>query len=447
MAEIKRTSLTIMVVLSIVGFISYFAKYFFNIILSHSVDPIDYGNFKVGLRTFGLVSSLLLLGVGAASKRFLSRYLYANEHASAEEYMIWCLRLLLISSSIFIILLMALVVTMILLHVFNLQGISNYHIAIYLLFLTPFGAFSLLLISFLQANNNVVLNSFFSNSQFFIYIFILAFVGYAYQPVYDTKFLWALTFVVFALLNVIEFVTLIFCLPRELIKNIFNFKKHTFSNSTVWKKTSLKLISNQLIFLTLTTVDLYAVKFFNHTKNGLAQYAAILTISGLLWLITSNAYSFISPKVSSLIDEHGVLEGKFDFLQTGINRGNFINFLVITVTAALLIIFGNTLLDTFGSVYASQTAYIALVIMIVGNYLGSFCRPAVILLSYSGHENWLIYGSLMEFALIVVTATVFTIYFGIIGTACATSLTILAKTILYIVIVRYKFKIKSASIF
>jgi O-antigen/teichoic acid export membrane protein len=72
---------------------SFFVKFGFNIFFARHFDKGLYGDFIVGLRTFSLVSALLLLGTGTASKRFLSRYLRSKNEQSVVGYLAWNLRL------------------------------------------------------------------------------------------------------------------------------------------------------------------------------------------------------------------------------------------------------------------------------------------------------------------------------------------------------------------
>ncbi len=447
MTGLKKTPYTIMIILAMIAVISYFAQYLFNIMLSHLLSSMDYGDFSVGLKTFGLVSSFLLLGSGTASKRFLSRYLFSRDNASAEQYMLWSLKIFLLSSFIFMIFLMLLFIVMLLLHLGHIYSVKEYHIAVYLLFLTPFGALALLLNSFLQSNNNVVLNAFFLSGRFFVYIFVRGLASYFFHPTVDNKFLFLLTLIVFCLLNCIELIVLFLCLPRSLINTLISIKDYQFVKCPIWKKTSGRLILNQLIFLTLSTIDLYAVKFFNHTQDGLGQYAAILTISGITWLITNNTYSFLAPKISTMIANQGIETPGEPTLQMGINRGNAINLLMGSIVTFLLLFFGYTLLRSFGHTYATQVSYVALAILVIGNFLASFCRSSTLILAYSGNELWLIYGSIGELILIVVLASILTIFYGIIGTALATAITVCTKAIFYIMVVRRTLQVKPVSLF
>ena len=117
--------------------------------------------------------------------------------------------------------------------------------------------------------------------------------------------------------------------------------------------------------------------------------------------------------------------------------------LVTTVSTLIIVYFGRDILGLFGSIYVTQDSYVALNISLLGCYIASFSYAPYILLSYSGNHQFTIYVYMGQLVMLLIAVTVLTIYFGIIGTVIATTLSNLAATIVFNVIARKKTNIKS----
>lgn len=437
MENLKKDSYKLSIYIILITIISYAAKYVFNLMLSHLLPEGMYGDFSIGLKTFNIFSVMVLLGTATAAKRFLSYYLHIHQEQNIFNYIRWNLRLIYLSSIIFTIFLAALISVMLILHVFNIKNITTYHIAFYLLFLTPFGAFAILLSSYLQCNENIFLYNFFTNGgRFFVYIILIAAAIYFFHVKFNYLSLWLITLLMLCFLNLIEISLVLKYLPYNFFKILFS-KLDKQASMPEWKKTSRRLILNQIFYLVLCAVDLYAVKFFTHKPIYVDYYAAILTIAGTFWLATNSIFSLITPKISLYLETY-----QKEKLQAEINRGNAINLLLQSIFLIILLFWGSHILRSFGPAYATPVAYKTLLIMAIGYAFGSFSRSSTLLLAFSGNEIYLVWGSIGELILITVSATILTIFYGIVGAATASTLTILIKAITYIIIARKQLKVK-----
>lgn len=430
-----------MSLLVLIPFLAYGARYIFNIQIAHLLNIELFGDFTLALKTFGIFSAVILLGTGTSAKRFLSAYFKAHDQASSLHYIHWNLRLISEFSLIFITALTSLCLTMVLLHVFDIKSIETYHITFYLLFLAPLGALSMLMASYMQCNGNTIFSNIFSQGgQYAVYSLLLWGMSFYYDGNYTNATLWAISLTVLIILNICEALVIALYFPRSFLKKIFAFKEYRkIPVQPSWQKTAHRLILNQLIFLITCAVDLYAVKFFSHNSHiAVGQYSAILTIAGLLWLLSISIYSTLTSSISYLLSNNNL-----PALQRMVNHQNLINILMTSIAAFCLVYWGRDLLNTFGPHYATDTSYTALVIVTLGYYFGSFARASTSLLSYSGHEVYLVYGSFCELAMITISASVLTYFYGIIGAAIASSLTICCKSFGYISIARKATGIKS----
>lgn len=423
-----------MSLLVLIPFLAYGAKYLFNIQIAHLLNIELFGDFTLALKTFGIFSAFILLGTGTSAKRFLSEYFKAHDQASSLHYIHWNLRLISEFSLIFITALTSLCLTMVLLHVFDVKSIETYHITFYLLFLAPLGALSMLMSSYMQCNGNTLFSNIFSQgAQYAIYSLLLWGMSYYYDGNYTNSTLWTISLAVLIILNICEALVIAFYFPRSFLKKIFAFKEYRqIPVQPTWKKTANHLILNQLVFLITCTVDLYAVKFFSHNSHiAVGQYSAILTIAGLLFLLSVSIYSTLTSSISYLLSKNDL-----PALQRMVNNQNLINAVVTTLAAFCILFWGKDLLNTFGPHFGTETTYKALVILTIGYYLGSFTRASAALLSYSGNEIYLVYGSFCELAMIVISASVLTYFYGIIGAAVASSITVCFKSFGYVTVAR-----------
>lgn len=429
-----------MSLLVLIPFLSYGAKYIFNVQIAHLLDIELFGDFTIALKTFGILSAGILLGTGTSAKRFLSGYLQAHDQTTSLHYIHWNLRLITEFSLIFITALTSLCLTMIVLHVFNIKSITTYHITFYLLFLTPLGALSILMSSYMQCNGNTLFSNVYSQgAQYIVYSLLLWGMSFFYHGNYTNHTLWMVSLTVFITLNICEALTILYYFPTPFIKQIFAFRQYRkIPVEPSWQKTAHHLIINQMIFLVTCTIDLYAVKIFAHNHTAVGQYSAILTIGGLLWLLSVSIYSTLTSSISYLLSSKNL-----PALQRMVNNQNAVNLLTTTVATFCILFWGKHLLDTFGPHYATDMSYKALVITTLGYYFGSFTRASTSLLSYSGNEIYLVYGSIAELTTIVVSASVLTYFYGIIGAAVASSLTICLKSLSYVTVARKVTGIKS----
>jgi len=208
-----------------------------------------------------------------------------------------------------------------------------------------------------------------------------------------------------------------------------------------WQKTSFKFIINSTIFLLIGVSDLYIVEIVAHNEVYVDQFSAILSISGIIWLLTNAIYSFISARISALIKNKRTKQ-----LQHLINSANTTSVILVSIVFIILLLFGKIILSFFGKEYAVTHAYIAFIITITGYYIGIFSRSATLLLSYSDNLNHIIWNGILEWSALLILGTLLTIKYNIIGIASASTIAISIKTIHAVILTRYKLKLKPLTI-
>ena len=437
----KKQSYKSVVTLILVSILIYMINYGLNIFLARILDKGLYGDFVIATKTFVLVASLLMLGTGASAKRFLSKYLRMSKEQQAAHYISWTLRMILLSSSIFLIALLIFLILLITLHLFNIKALSSYHLAMYMLFIAPLGSLALLSANYLQCNNNVHWYNFLRTSAesiLLIGLFIVVFYFFGFSI--NIKSIWIIVFFAFIFLIAFEASVLFFKLPKNVVWKTLQ-PKETFQKKK-WYTTAFNLIIMQVVSLLAATTDLYIVEIFTRNEVEVDQYAAILTISGLLYVVYCSVYKFISPRVS-----YCLASNQKNVLQKYINDANVINVLVVSLTFILLAWFGQPLMNQFGEHYATPHTYIALLITLSAYYIGSYNRPSILLISYSGQEKFLLIISFIQFALLIILGIPLTQQYDILGAALSLAISNAFRMIACVIIVNRRLKIKSLSIF
>ena len=424
-----------------ITFLTYLCKNITNIILAQHLAPGLYGDFTLGIKTFIMAASLLLLGTGNTAKKFLSGYIYEKNINLIKNYVSWNFRLILFSNILFIALLTIFLVILFTLHLFNIKSLVSYHFAIYLLFIVPLGSLSLLLSSYLLSNKNIYwANIFSNNAQYFFYIILIIPAIYFFEIIVNQIGLFFLVFSVFMVLAIFEYFLVLFKLPSDIFGNTYKLIKKKETTS-IWKTTSLKFIIHSLIFLLMATMDLYIVEVFSNKEHHVDQYSAILSIVSVMWLSTIAIYSVLAPNINGLLKAK-----KHNKLQNLINSTNVIHFVLLSIVLLIFLVFGERLLSLFGKSYGTSHVYTALVILSIGYYLGTFFRPAILLLVYSEHQSFQLWSSLLELMILIVLGIILTLKYDIIGTSIAASMAIILNGVISVIGVKLKLSFKPLTI-
>jgi len=227
---------------------AYLLKNITNILLARNLSMGLYGDFTIGVKTFAIISTLLLLGSGNAAEKFLPDYIYTHDSHSAKGYVSWNFKLIFFSNLIFIVFLLLFITLLLILHLFNIKSLMSYHLTIYLLFLVPFGSFVLLLSQYLLSNRNVYWYNFLHNAaKYILYLHMLLPAIYFLNIVLTQVSLLSIMFIVFFVLAIFEYILTAKKLPY-FISFSNNKLRNVKNNNLQWKRTSFKFIINSVVF-------------------------------------------------------------------------------------------------------------------------------------------------------------------------------------------------------
>lgn len=408
-------------ILMLIGIGSYAVKLALAFFLTRIMSKAMYGDFSVAISLFSLVSSLLLLGTNVASNRFLSIYLSENDQERAANYFHWNIRLVIKSILVFFVLLIILLLVIVALHVFNINPITNYHLAIYFLFFTPLGAFSGLILAYILSNKNKYLYSFFAllAQNFLIFGFFIP-AALFFSVTLDNITLTLMMLAVFVVLTAIEFLTLMIKLPATVRSRFFRLSSanHQSVNNQKdredWLQVSRRLILNQVLFLLIYSLDLYIVEIFGRTEAMVAHYVIVIALTGIILKISNSVNQMVVPHLSNYFKS-----GQFKKVQSGLNLSVSVSLFFMCTYLVMVILFAKNMINFLGPHYANFQSETSLIILSVAFIIAALSSSPMNILIYSGHENKLMMASVAELLIMVILGIALTLFFGIIGMSVA----------------------------
>ncbi len=417
--------------------VSYFIKYGLNVFLARHLTADVYGDFSLAIRILAIFITLSLFGTNVSAYRFLSKYLQSDNKLTAANYIAWNIKLISVTFLISFVLALVSFVLILTLHFLGINDINQYHLTIYMLWITPFAAVSVLLKEFLFCSNSIFLPTIYSNVLLNVILLMLFMV----ITLFFKRELDNLTIVTVLFIGYVSVSFLLLLLVNNdfllMLKSGLKQLSTVPITNTKWLQTSSRLISNNIIFMMIGVLDLVMVNVFSKNTLNVGHYAAVLTITSIVALIPNNLYVGLKAKISSLSSsERGRIE-----LQKELDKVNPIVIVIIAVLGALIICFSKTLLSHFGPSYI--IANCALITLTIGVCISSATRIAPMLLSYTGFEKELLVLTISELVIMLILVAPATYYFDITGAATATAFVMCIKPLATVYLVRNRLSLRS----
>ncbi|MDP1614340.1 MAG: hypothetical protein Q8L68_00935 [Methylococcales bacterium] len=421
---VKKNALSFYFVL--LAFLGYAAKYALNIVLAHHLSSRLLGDFNIALRTLGLLTAFALMGTHTASKRFVSHYLHHHRNDMLEDYIAWNFRFIRISFTVCVVVAITAYLVMHALHIWHIKDIRDYHLAIYMLWVAPLAALWTLLSSYLLCANYPILSQIFQNTKNILYIVLFFFLVLWLKIAVDRDSLFLLIGTSILLLCIVELGVIIKKTPFlfTIIRRACLLKKPRRVHPD-WMRVSFRLICSGLIFVVICAIDLILVKLIVPAENAAGLYAVALTIASFVFVIPQNLFTLIKTKMSRLMMTKSGQKRLGRELRT-LNRFSLATILLF---GGVIFLFSKALLLHFGGIYLEAES--VLLILVFGFMVGAYAHAATAVLAYGGYETLLLRVSIIELTVFMILGIVLTYCFGIIGTALATTLTMVLKTVLF----------------
>lgn len=429
---------TNIIITTIIGFLGFLLNYILNIFLARHFSAAYYGDFSIAIKILFLGSTFMLLGTDISANRFFSTYLHREQQKKVSAYLHWNLVFISRAFLISIVLGLTLFFIMTFFHHMGWKDFASYHLAVYMLWITPLAGMTFLYYSYLIAGGKNKVSTFIvkiGRSLLFFSFFFIALV-FLNTPVTDFLVIIVISLSLFIMIT-IQAWFLRKKLGSLFFTSITSSVKASKADATEWKKVALRLAFISIIYLIISTTDLLIVEIISPNEPDVGYYAAILIISSFIFIFSVAAYQTISPIVArSLATPQGVKD-----LKSKLRITNCLFFILNIPTVFILIIFGRTFLAHFGQQYLhiDNVLNVSIAAMFI---LSCAAAPAMLLIN-GGGEKVLNFIYMCQLALLIIFGTTFTYFFGIMGMAIATLIAASAKTILSLVMVRRKLHIKA----
>jgi O-antigen/teichoic acid export membrane protein len=175
--------------------------------------------------------------------------------------------------------------------------------------------------------------------------------------------------------------------------------------------------------------------FVSSDEIGIYQVAISSAALAIVFLEIINAV--VAPQFASLYSQKA-----FSKLKRLVNISSKLAFILTLLISFIFIIFGKNLLTyVFGTDLID--AYPTLLILLIGQIISSYFGSVGFLLNMTGHEKEVMKANEISTAINILLAFLLTPTFGSIGTAIATTITVIISNILLNRMVFRKLKIKS----
>ena len=372
--------------LKITGFyFCYFiVKYLFNAFIARHSSPAFYGDFRLAFATLLFLSQLIILGSNKATEKYLSQYVNEDNQAYIQYFTRWNTRFVLKCILVFIIILFLFYSVLGAWHIYQLKSMSNYHLLIYMLIITPAMSLVLCLASYLNAVKKFLWVAFTQSVLVFLIPLCILFLSTFF---FNFK-LSVSGLVLFLLLGYSGSALLQYFLLKKngfyLFFKMLPYDSLEKEKIKQWKNFSVKMIVNACLFSFASMIDLYIIELIPvYGDQNLGYFSACLAIIAVLWVPNSVTITLLTPYLSLQNNN----DDNKKHLQSILDKVNLFGLVVFVIINAFFFVFGQRVLLFFGPSYTHL--YWMLNFMVVGYSIVIFLNTSELYLALNGGENTL----------------------------------------------------------
>jgi len=370
----------------IISIASFAANYVFNLLLSRNLDPASYGDFYIVLRVIIIVGILGAYGTTTSSVKFIPKYSDDEDRKRIRGYLSWN-RTVVLRISVIITIIGALIATACLIMMkLGIHTSSDVHPVVFAFWLIPLYTISLVLNSTLQGfkrvNLAIFLQKFMLLAIDLIFLLILI-VSFKSISVYQVIFIVGIARMILVTTQLI--------LLRKNHPETRKIKAREYENKK-WNKYSQTMLASNFILFAGNAVIAIVFEILGKNEAEVGAYAAIITISALIYIISSAINTLFGPQISANTKHP-------DKLQALATKALFLRISITAPITILMLIFGAEILTTFNPLFAHYTQ--DLDIIIIASFIGTQVSLSANLLLYTGLEKLALYSNI--FYLVVAT--------------------------------------------
>lgn len=400
--KIVKNSAFYIVLVSIVG---YLLNLLLHSYLTHNLTPAVYGDFCIGLNVLMIVSTFLLLGTEISAMRYIPLLEKENRPMDFIRWNFHFIKKILLFFSVFLIFASLLVL------IFG--KIEAVHTSFLMLIATPIAAIYALIIVYLRSHNYTFISAFIDNVLRYLLLIATFFFLFSLASIKENDL--ALVVVYIAVFSILTIFTAILYSQKSGIDLPFNlfFSKESsqFDEHREWKKTSIKYMLSNLIFLLFLYIDKIILDIVHEDENIVGHYSLVVILIGLFSLISQSSGIFLSPNISKFIKN----KVNFPILQSLIHKANKSVFILFTLLFLTFIFFGKAILAHFGEDGGYVVVYYGLISLAFSQILLEIGNLSMRFLLYGGYENYINKALFILLCILFVSGVILTYYFGIYG--------------------------------
>ncbi len=415
--------------------IGYVLNLFFNRYLTHHLNPDVYGDLCIGLNVLEIAATTILLGTEISSVRFIPLLEQAKR---AEAFMSWNVRFIAKALVLFMMLISGIAISVWIYEAF----FEHWHTALYLLFVAPFSAVYALLLSYFNAQDDIVFSTAFDaigRSGTIWVAFGLVFSGLSLMPKSSTiAIVYGITFFILTLIAWVAYN------HRHVPIKILRALKATYDEHREWKSASLNYAFANAVFLLFMYVDKMILEMVHTSEDVIGHYAVLVLLVGLFTLVTRASAAVLSPHISTLMSS----KQSSETFQKLLDKTNATSLFFFVALLSVYLFFGKELLSHFGKNNEYTAIYGALMYLSVSQIFLEIGKSALRMLLYRGFTSYINTVFVICLIILVVLGSYLTYHFGLNGIIAAHIMTSFLYMMAYVWKVKKEFKeIKVLSIY
>lgn len=396
--------------LVLLSFIGFGMVYGLNVFIAKNVTAEIYGDYGLAIRSLVLITTLILMGTPGAMVVHLSKFFRQKRHQDVLSYIRWNQHLILKSLSM-----AALVSIILLLIIYTLgyakdQSLDNYHMAIFMIGVTPASAFFHIYISVLFAHRDYYSAKLQKSIGILgIQFTLIAAFAVSFKSL-TTAHLTLVILISYALMALITFFITHYKLDGKVsLKKIEQAPRSIHEKE--WLRTALYFFSNKTGDKLLGIIDLLLVEAFGNNPHITGYYTAILTIIGFMLIISKGINEYLGPLLTQLNED--MHDDDIKSIQKKLNRTNYYLIGITLTTFVVISLSMKTMLSHFGFQY-QEHAQAAIVLLIGAAAVVIFSIQKTVM-EATGKDKDMLKTNLLHIILIIILGPFAVIFYQLIG--------------------------------
>ncbi|VEG89785.1 oligosaccharide flippase family protein [Legionella spiritensis] len=338
------------------------------------LSPTLFGEFVLTLQILDFLKPFNQWGVFYALTYYVPYYLENNAMNYLRGFLIWMWRRVFTLSGVAIIIGIIMAAFGYYLFFLRPETTKQFHLFFFLIWLIPLKVCAGLLNNLLNANKNYLAATISTRIIFFLLLNLFLFTIYINLGNIAVPLVWVIAAYCLSLVLIILVQQVV--LVKNFRRTIIRFKPKY--NIPDWNKKSNQMFLMGSVLSAINMVDMLMLKLLGKNSYELGILAAIFAVLLPLVLVNQVIKIVISPLIAPIMDHK-----EYPKLQKIINNTNLYKTLVLICVAALLIVFGKTILGLFGKEYIAY--YPQFLLAMLGAVIYSLFDFSQMILTYGEH--------------------------------------------------------------